>query len=67
MFADIKTAWVIAGIGHGHEDVVTAEAAAAAASGGASGDVVAPAAVRQFQRITPDNIDSFHFHGSAGA
>lgn len=53
VLADIKTAWVIAGIGHGHEDVV-AEGEAFAASA---------ASVVQFARITPENVDSFHFHG----
>lgn len=55
VFVDMKTAWVIAGIGHGHQDVV------ADTDGG---DVVAPAAIVQYQRITPENIDSFHFHGA---
>ena len=58
IFVDIKTAWVIQGIGHGHEDVVTA---ADVADGTAA---LANAAVVQYQRITEDNIDSFHFHGS---
>ncbi len=58
VFVDIKTAWVIQGIGHGHEDVVTA---ADIADGTAA---LANAAVVQYQRITPDNIESFHFHGS---
>ncbi|MEL6959949.1 MAG: ABC transporter permease [Pseudomonadota bacterium] len=58
IFVDIKTAWVIQGIGHGHEDVVTA---AEVADGTAA---LSNAAVVQYQRITDDNIDSFHFHGS---
>lgn len=58
IFVDIKTAWVIQGIGHGHEDVVTAADIAAGT------DALANAAVVQFQRITPENIESFHFHGS---
>ncbi|MBM1219775.1 ABC transporter permease [Ponticoccus sp. SC2-23] len=58
VFVDIKTAWVIQGIGHGHEDVVTAADIAAGT------DALANAAVVQYQRITPDNIESFHFHGS---
>ena len=58
IFVDIKTAWVIQGIGHGHEDVVTA---AEVAEGTAA---LSNAAVVQYQRITEDNIDSFHFHGS---
>lgn len=58
IFVDIKTAWVIEGIGHGHEDVVTAADVAAGL------DVTANAAIVEYQRITPDNIESFHFHGS---
>lgn len=58
IFVDIKTAWVIQGIGHGHEDVVTASDVAAGL------DVTANAAVVQYQRITEENIESFHFHGA---
>ncbi|WP_415919507.1 ABC transporter permease [Tateyamaria sp. SN6-1] len=58
IFVDIKTAWVIQGIGHGHEDVVTAAQVAEGT------DALANAAVVQYQRITDDNIESFHFHGS---
>ena len=58
IFVDIKTAWVIQGIGHGHEDVVTAAEVEAGTA------AIANAAVVQYQRITEDNIDSFHFHGS---
>ena len=58
VFVDIKTAWVIQGIGHGHEDAVTA---AEVADGTAA---LSSAAVLQYQRITSDNIQSFHFHGN---
>lgn len=58
VFVDLKTTWVISGIGHGHEDVVTATDLA----GGV--DVTAAASIVQYQRITPENIDSFHFHGN---
>ncbi|MEO1749596.1 MAG: hypothetical protein AAFR27_13445, partial [Pseudomonadota bacterium] len=57
IFVDIKTAWVIQGIGHGHEDVVTQADIAAGT------EALANAAVVQYQRITPENIESFHFHG----
>ncbi|MEM7530512.1 MAG: ABC transporter permease [Pseudomonadota bacterium] len=60
IFVDIKTAWVIQGIGHGHADVVTASDIAAGL------DVTANAAIVEYQRITPDNIESFHFHGAEG-
>lgn len=58
IFVDIKTAWVVQGIGHGHENVVTAADVAAGT------DALANAAVVQYQRITPDSIDTFHFHGA---
>jgi len=54
VFVDLKTAWVISGIGHGHEDVI---------AGGEAGAAVAAADIVEFQRITPENIGSFHFHG----
>ncbi|MEL6794230.1 MAG: ABC transporter permease, partial [Pseudomonadota bacterium] len=60
VFVDVKTAWVIAGIGHGHDDVIAAEDA------GDDGAVRAAAGVVEFNRITPENIDSFHFHGDPG-
>lgn len=58
LFTDVKTSWVIAGIGHGHDDVISADEAE-------QGNVTANAALLQFNRITEENIDSFHFHGSA--
>jgi len=59
VFVDLKTAWIIAGIGHGHEAIK--------ADPNAPGDlpVVASPAIRQFTRITPDNIESFHLHAGS--
>ena len=54
VFVDLKTTWVIEGIGHGHDDVV---------KGGAEANVEAAASLVQYAEITPGNIDSFHFHG----
>lgn len=62
VFTDVKTTWVIAGLAHGHMDMNAPEAA-----GGVlkreENNVVANAAVLSYTEITPDNIDSFHFHG----
>jgi len=63
IFVDIKTAWIIAGIGHGHQDLAMPEAV----SGVLSRDdnrIVANASVVQYNEITAENIESFHFHGS---
>jgi putative ABC transport system permease protein len=66
VFVDIKTAWVIEGLGHGHQDLSRAEAAAGVLS--REGNVViGNASVVQYNEITPDNIDSFHFHGDPSA
>ncbi len=56
VFVDLKTSWVIQGIGHGHADVLPDNAEPGQA-------VAANAAIRQYQEITPETLDSFHFHG----
>jgi len=62
IFVDIKTAWIIEGLGHGHQDLDRPEASAAVLN--RSGDnIVANASVVQFNEITDSNIDTFHFHG----
>lgn len=63
VFVDLNTAWVIEGLGHGHDDVVTTGMAVSEAEG----NVTANAALTRYTRITPENIDSFHFHGSPEA
>ena len=64
VFVDLKTAWIVQGLVHGHQDMAAPEAASGVLS--REGDnIVANASVVQFTEITPDNIDSFHFHGSA--
>lgn len=62
VFVDVKTAWLISGIGHGHQDLAT---------GGDSGvvldrsprQVVAGAALTHWMQVTDENLGSFHFHG----
>ena len=62
VFCDLRTAWIAVGLGHGHDPAeVQGEGAVIGERGGAI--VLAPKGVRQFQRITDANRDSFHFHG----
>jgi putative ABC transport system permease protein len=62
VIVDIKTTWVIQGLGHGHQDLNRSEAVGQILK--REGDnIVANASVRQYNEITPDNLDSFHFHG----
>jgi putative ABC transport system permease protein len=62
VFVDVKTAWVIAGLGHGHRDLAAEDAASAVLSREA-GRITANASVREYEEIGADNADSFHFHG----
>jgi len=63
VFADIRTTWIIEGIGHGHLSVleVTDPAMFRQVS---PGSVTMTGAVVQYNEITEENLSSFHFHGS---
>jgi putative ABC transport system permease protein len=62
VFVDVKTAWVIQGLGHGHQDLNQRKAIGQILK--RDGDnLIANASVRQYNEITPDNLGSFHFHG----
>lgn len=64
IFVDVKTAWVIQGLAHGHTDLSRPEASAGVLR--REGDsIIANASVPQYQEITDENVDSFHFHGDA--
>ena len=63
VFVDVRTSWIIQGLGHGHTDLADPEAGAAVLS--RSGDsITANASLTQYAEITPQNISAFHFHGS---
>ena len=62
IFVDVKTAWVIEGLGHGHQDLARPDAASSVLSRSEE-IIVANASVVQFNEITRENLDSFHFHG----
>lgn len=63
IFVDMKTAWIIAGVGHGHQDLTKTNEPGVVLSQ-TDQKITASAAVVQFTEITDKNIDSFHFHGS---
>ncbi|MDA1050148.1 MAG: ABC transporter permease [Planctomycetota bacterium] len=55
IFADLKTTWIIQGIGHGHEG----------ASGGDHQHKASRANLAQYAEVTDDNLQTFHFHGTS--
>ncbi|MFK7768630.1 MAG: ABC transporter permease [Mariniblastus sp.] len=63
VFVDLKTVWVIQGLGHGHQDLAKEESDSGAVLSRTDNAIVASAAVAPFIEITPGNIESFHFHG----
>lgn len=62
VFVDIKTAWVIQGLVHGHKDVTQIQDPTLVL-GRSDGNVMASAKLVQFTEITESNVDAFHFHG----
>ena len=62
VFVDIKTAWVIQGLGHGHEDVTRTRDSTVVLKR-TKGNVAANAKLFHYTEITEDNLDGFHFHG----
>ena len=62
IFTDMKTTWVIEGLGHGHEDLAKSEDKSVLL-GVEGGNYIANAKLFQYNKISADNIDEFHFHG----
>ncbi|MGI9344193.1 MAG: ABC transporter permease [Gammaproteobacteria bacterium] len=63
VFVDVRTSWIIQGLGHGHADLAKPEEGAAVLSR-REDMVTANASLTQYAEITRDNISAFHFHGS---
>jgi len=62
VFVDLKTAWVVQGLGHGHEDVTKLQDPTLVLKR-TDKNVAATAKLYQHTEITEKNIDAFHFHG----
>ncbi len=56
IFCDLKTTWIMSGIGHGH---VTTNVAGASDHQHSAGREYMP----QYAEVTDENVNSFHFHG----
>jgi putative ABC transport system permease protein len=64
VFVDLKTAWVIQGLGHGHQDLTKEKPDSPILISRSDGKIVANQGVASYIEITTENIDSFHFHGN---
>ena len=66
VLVDIRTAWIIAGLGHGHADLARLSDPSVIME--TSGNtVVASPKLLQYTEITDANRESFHFHGNTAA
>ena len=63
IFVDLKTAWVIQGLGHGHQDVTQLNDPTLVLKRTDS-NVAATAKLYHYTEINEKNIGSFHFHGN---
>ena len=61
VFVDLKTAWIIDGVGHGHQNVEEVDDDKLLSRDDEK--IVASAAVLPYTEINESNIASFHFHG----
>jgi putative ABC transport system permease protein len=62
VFVDVKTAWVVQGLVHGHEDLRKTRDETVIIDR-SDANVVASARLVEYTEITAANRDSFHFHG----
>jgi len=62
IFVDIKTTWIIQGLGHGHQDLQMVTDPQSIL-GRSDTSITASAKLFHYTEITPDNVNSFHFHG----
>lgn len=62
VFVDIKTAWIIEGLGHGHQDLVKSQDTSVILKRSEK-SVTANAKLQLYTEISKLNLDSFHFHG----
>lgn len=62
VFVDLKTTWVIQGLGHGHQDVKKIKDDSDVLSR-SDKLVTTSTKIKQYSEINLDNLESFHFHG----
>ena len=63
VFVDIKTAWIIDGIAHGHQDVTHTTDESVILKRGDK-NVATNAAILEYNEVTAENIGSFHVHAA---
>ncbi len=63
VFVDLRTTWIIEGLGHGHQEADKTAKGQRLANTGKDGSITLNASVAEYNEVTPENADKFHFHG----
>jgi len=63
VFTDLKTNWIIMGLGHGHQDLQKVNDPTLVLKKDST-QVTASSKVFMFNEINSENLESFHFHGN---
>ncbi len=66
VFVDVKTAWIIEGLAHGHQDAREVDESQVLSQSAGGGGVALNASVVEYTEITDENVGGFHFHGDPG-
>lgn len=66
VFVDVRTAWILEGAAHGHDDVVR-QVDEGMVLGRTEDNVTMSSALIEYNEVTPQNAASFHYHGDEGA
>lgn len=64
VFVDLKTHWIMEGLGHGHEDLSSGKNTSDKILKEQEGVVTANASVMPFLEINEENQNTFHFHAA---
>ncbi|MFT4539688.1 MAG: putative ABC transport system permease protein [Planctomycetota bacterium] len=62
VFVDVKTAWVLEGLAHGHDDVTEGNIDPALILAQNESHIAVSAALMEYSEVTPEGLASFHFH-----
>lgn len=63
VFTDLKTTWIAAGFGHGHQEVADGSLDESLVLGRSESTLAVSPAVMEYEEVTAENAEDFHFHG----
>ncbi len=65
VFVEVRTAWILSGLLHGHADAISMPATTIIGRDG--GEIVLDEGIREYYEVREDNLAGFHLHGEEGS